>query len=118
MSYLEIIRTQKRRLTILRLLTEDPDYTSDTSELQSLLGILGKSVSYDQVITDMHWLRDAGTVTLENPINDLVTITLTQKGKDVADGLQVISGIARPSPKIKSALNSFNKTLMDNNGSD
>lgn len=92
------LKTEDRRLVILRFLAEEPSYQLNTSILHSAVCSVGHSCSRDQVTSDCAWLDEQGLLACE--INGLVTIcTLTERGLDVAQGRAVVPGVKRPSPR-------------------
>lgn len=85
------------RLTILRLLSEDPDYTMNDSLITDLTENYGFTPSRDRVRTELAWLKEQGLVTTD--IDPAITIAiLTERGADVARGRVTVPGIKRPSP--------------------
>lgn len=97
-SYLEHLR-EERRLVILRLLQELAGYTANSSIIASGLTHLGVPASRDQVHTELDWLAEQGLITQEDLGIGVRTATLTARGGDVAQGLAIVSGVKRPSPK-------------------
>ncbi len=95
MSYENIIN-EHLRLTILRLLAEDPDYTINDSLLVDLATQFGFGPSRDKVRTTLAWLREQALVTYED--DQVIIATLTERGLDVALGRSVVPGVKRPSP--------------------
>ncbi|WP_111745593.1 VpaChn25_0724 family phage protein [Salinisphaera orenii] len=88
-----------RRLAILRLLNEAPEYTCNSSVLHGLLHDRGYRVSRDQVAGDIDWLAEQSLVEAEQlKIPGLRVITLTRRGADIATGAAIITGVARPAP--------------------
>ena len=97
MNYEQTIR-EHLRLTILRLLAEDPDYTINDSLITDLTGGYGFTPSRDKVRTELAWLKEQGLVTTDNdPV--ILIATLTERGADVALGRVRVPGIKRPSPR-------------------
>ena len=88
-----------RRLVMLRLLSEQLAYRANSSNLYLGLDSLGVASSRDDVITDLHWLRDQALVTLDEAVPGVYVATLTARGQDVAKGLVAVPGVQRPSPK-------------------
>lgn len=86
---------EDRRLVILRFLSEDPDYTLNTSVLQSALSAYGHGVSRDRVETDCAWLNEQELVVLEK-LGNVTVVTLTARGQDVAEGKATVPGVKRP----------------------
>ena len=97
MSYEQKIQ-EHLRLTLLRLLNEDPDYTLNESLLTDLTEDYGFTPSRDKVRIELFWLKEQNLVTLDTGSN-LIIATLTGRGADVARGRAIIPGIKRPSPK-------------------
>lgn len=99
-TFIESLR-EDRRLVLLRLLSEQPGYRSNSSNLHAGLYSLGISASRDDVTTDLHWLRDQSLVHLETlpEVPDLSIATITQRGDDVANGRVVVPGVRRPGPR-------------------
>lgn len=86
------------RITLLRLLNEDPDYTLNESLLTDLTEDYGFTPSRDKVRTELAWLKEQGLVTLDTGSNLTIAI-LTERGSDVARGRVTVPGVKRPSPK-------------------
>lgn len=98
-TFRESMREQ-RRLVMLRLLSEQPGYASNSSILHAGLVAYGVPSSRDDVQTDLAWLQDQGLVSLElvPDAAALSVVRLTQRGDDAAKGLTVVPGVRRPSP--------------------
>lgn len=90
---------QARRLVILRLLSEQNAYTTNSSVLHRALHHLGIASSRDDVATDLAWLAEHGLLTLEQPVPALYVATLTARGHDVVLGNAIVPGVSRPSPR-------------------
>ncbi|MCP3942049.1 MAG: ArsR family transcriptional regulator [Desulfobacteraceae bacterium] len=85
------------RLTLLRLLADDPDYTMNDSLLTDLTYNYGFTPSRDKVRTELSWLKEQGLITTDG--DPKITIAkLTERGSDVARGRVTVPGIKRPSP--------------------
>jgi len=99
-SFAERLR-EDRRLVILRILSEQPGFRLNTSNLHAGLHHLGVVATRDDVLTDAHWLKDQGMVVLETvpEVSGLYLCTLTSRGGDVAEGHARVPGISHPSPK-------------------
>ena len=89
---------QHLRLTLLRVLAEAPGYAANSSILSLAVEQLGLAATRDQVRSELAWLDEQRLVTLLAPSSTLVVATLTERGHDVARGLSITPGIARPSP--------------------
>lgn len=97
MSYAEH-RAQHLRITLLRLLAEQPAYKANASLLRDAADAVGLSATRDQVNTELAWLAEQGllrTATLET---GLVVATLTERGHDVALGRTSAPGVKKPGP--------------------
>ncbi|MBU0972312.1 MAG: transcriptional regulator [Proteobacteria bacterium] len=97
MSLEQTIR-EHLRITILRLLHDDPDYTLNDSLITDLTADFGFTPSRDKVRTELSWLKEQGLVTTDNDPH-ITIATLTERGADVAQGRVTIPGIKRPSPR-------------------
>lgn len=92
---------EDRRLVLLRLLSEQPGYRANSSNLHTGLYALGIAGSRDDVITDLHWLRDQGLLRLE-PVPEVASLcvaSITPRGEDLVNGLTQVPGVSRPSPR-------------------
>ncbi len=97
-SYLDHIR-EERRLMILCLLQDVAGYAANSSILTIGLSHMGVPASRDQVHTELDWLAEQGLV-IQNDLGNGVRIaTLTPRGADVAQGLAIVSGVKRPTPR-------------------
>lgn len=88
---------EDRRLTILLLLSESPDYKANHFLIQSALDGFGHTVSVDRLKADLAWLAEQGLVTQQETAGVQVP-QLTDRGLDVAQGRVVHPGIKRPRP--------------------
>jgi DeoR/GlpR family transcriptional regulator of sugar metabolism len=93
----DTLRTEDRRLAIVRLLEEQP--SANDGVLQSLLEMLGHAVSRDVVRSDLAWLDEQGLVSVEVVMGRVHVATITDRGVDVAKGRSVVPGVKRPSPR-------------------
>ncbi|MDR2092324.1 MAG: ArsR family transcriptional regulator [Azoarcus sp.] len=91
---------ENRRLVMLRILSEMPSNTANSSMLDDLLEKFAHHVSRDVVKNDMHWLAEQGLIALERA-GDVLVGTLTQRGLDVSRGEAVVEGVAKPSTVIQ-----------------
>ncbi|HWO99175.1 MAG TPA: hypothetical protein VNL74_00905 [Methylococcus sp.] len=90
-------QTEQRRLEILRLLVPAPAYTLDQTMLAKGIEARGLAVSRDRLQTDLHWLAEQDLIVGQQP-GGVWIATLTVRGLDVARGLTVVPGVARPEP--------------------
>ena len=87
------------RLTLLRLLAEQPGYKSNSSVLtQAADATAGFTATRDQVKTELAWLGEQGLITTSEVIEGLVVATLSERGGDVASGRAIVPGVQRPNP--------------------
>lgn len=87
---------EDQRLVILRVLADLPGYTSNSSVLFAELRHMGHVVSRDVVKTHLHWLAEQSLVRLDDAVEDVLVVTLTERGGDVAAGFTYVPGIKRP----------------------
>ncbi|MEG2445812.1 MAG: ArsR family transcriptional regulator [Acinetobacter sp.] len=85
------------RLVALRTLTEMPQYRSNSSVLHSFITRYGHGFSRDQLRTELHWLAEQGLIVIEENLDTVLVVKLTERGCDVANGLVVTHGVKRPS---------------------
>lgn len=97
MSYAQKVR-EHVRVTILRLLEEDPNYTMNDSMITDMMPEYGFSQSRDQVRTELAWLREQGLVSYDNDAG-IIIATLTERGADAALGRTTVPGVKRPAPR-------------------
>jgi repressor of nif and glnA expression len=97
MNYQRTIQ-EHLRLTILRLLSEDPDYTLNDSLITDLTENYGFTPSRDQVRIELAWLKEQGLITTDDDPGITIAV-LTERGLDVAKGRVIVPGIKRPTPR-------------------
>lgn len=92
---------EDRRLVLLRLLSEEPGYRANSSNLHTGLYALGIACSRDDVITDLHWLRDQALLRLDEvpEVPGLFVACIAARGEDVVHGRAQVPGVSRPSPR-------------------
>lgn len=98
MSYLEDAFLPHLRLTILRLLSQAPAYSANSSILHQAAGSLGLNATRDQVRSEIAWLAEQRLVKSTEPSPGLFVATLAERGLDVQAGLAEVPGVQRPSP--------------------
>lgn len=96
-SYVQLV-TEDRRLVILRVLSEDPGYSMNTSLLHAAVVSLGHNCTRDQVATDVAWLKEQGLVDSQES-GPVTIVRLTSRGEDTAAGRATVPGVRRPSPR-------------------
>lgn len=95
-SFLKL-QEEDRRLTILLLLSESPDYKANHFLIQSALDGFGHTVSGDRLKADLAWLGEQGLLTVAETGSVLVP-QLSDRGLDVAQGRVTHPGVKRPRP--------------------
>lgn len=85
------------RITILRYLKDDPNYTINDSLLLDLVGEFGFAPSRDAMRTQLTWLHEQDLVTVKD-VKGCMVATLTSRGLDVAQGRATVPGVRRPDP--------------------
>jgi hypothetical protein len=88
---------QDQRLVVLRILSELPQYRSNSSVMANLLGEFGHHPSRDQVKTELFWLGEQNLIKVED-IGSVLVVTLTERGADVAAGRASVPGVSKPRP--------------------
>lgn len=97
-DYLQLL-AEDRRLTILRTLEQDADYSVNDFVLKRALEQLGHNVSRDMLRADLTWLGDQRLLRLRRLEDDAIWVAIaTEDGVDVARG-RPHPGVARPSPR-------------------
>lgn len=91
--------SQHLRITLLRLLEEDPNYTMNESILTDGTEPYGFTPSRDRVRTELHWLREQGLVSLDDSPG-IIVATITERGLDVVNSRTVVPGVRRPTPRM------------------
>jgi hypothetical protein len=91
------LRRETRRLEILRLLAEAPEYEAGQHLLYAALPGRGLASSADQVAADLAWLGEQGLADVSE-VGGLRLARITTRGLDVAAGRAVVPGVARPQP--------------------
>lgn len=92
------LQQEARRLAILQLLKADPDYSINDDLIQRLLASQGHGVSIAVVRADLAWLEQVGLLST-NELPGYTVAILRNDGVDVACGMSVVPGIARPRPE-------------------
>ena len=89
---------EERRLVILRLLNDAPEYRANSSVLATMLEHLGVPSTRDQVNGELDWLAEQGLVSVED-LGFIRVAVLTTRGGDCAAGRARVTGVKRPSPR-------------------
>ncbi|WP_336142433.1 VpaChn25_0724 family phage protein [Acinetobacter sp. 102] len=96
MSFADHLK-EDMRLVVLRSLSELPTYRSNSSVLHAFVTRYGHSFSRDQLRTELHWLAEQGLLVIEENLDTVLVVKLTERGADVAKGFVVTHGVKRPS---------------------
>ncbi len=96
-KYADFLR-EDQRLALLRLLAEMPSYRSNSSVLVSVMRTWGHDMSRDQVKTELTWLGEQGLLKVEDNLETVLVVALTERGADVAAGRVTQPGVKRPGP--------------------
>lgn len=92
-------QSKHRRLTILRFLSDSPEYVSNASMLTDVCNGLGIPSTRDQVLGDIAWLTENAMVTREDH-GSFVVVTATTRGIEIATGRAFHDGVKRPRPGV------------------
>ena len=96
MAFFDLMR-EDRRLVLLRLLADAPEYTANQYVLHAALEAAGHRVSHDLVRSDLAWLEEQGLSINQTP-GGVILSTATARGVDAARGRVVVPGVKRPEP--------------------
>lgn len=99
-DYFEKTVRPHARLSILRLLEDAPRYTSNVSMIVALLHAVGISMTRAQVEAEADWLAGEGLVAVERPNDQLIVVTATVPGVEIAQGIGHHAGVQRPRPGV------------------
>jgi hypothetical protein len=97
MSYSETI-VEHLRLTVLRLLDEQPDFALNESLIFDLVEPFRFGLGRDALRVQLAWLAEQGLDGLAD-VYGLKVATATERGIDVARGRVVVPGVRRPGPR-------------------
>ncbi|MGX5733889.1 VpaChn25_0724 family phage protein [Bosea thiooxidans] len=94
---MDVIRSQHRRLVILRLLERQPCYRSNERVIADCLHDFALSGADVEVRACFEFLEQSGLVS--NSLHEGVLISsLTQAGQEFLDGYTIVEGVYRPRP--------------------
>lgn len=83
---------------ILFFLLRSYVYTLNINLIYSLLELVGHCVSRDILKQDCYWLEKNKLVIVRDTDLEMLVITMTQTGEDIATGRQFVPGVRRPLP--------------------
>jgi hypothetical protein len=91
------VRREHRLLALIRTLLRSPSYAGNVLLLRDWLVRLGLAASLDVIRGDLQRLQELDLCVLEKE-GDLLLVTLTERGQEVAEGRSWLDGILRPGP--------------------
>lgn len=97
--FLTSVIQEDRRLMALFFLMKVGGYQTNDHVLYDALALVGHSVSWDILYSELAWLAQQGLVTLRDVDSGMNVIELTRSGMDVAKGRKLIGGVRRPHPE-------------------
>lgn len=89
-----------QRLILLRELVQLPGYSANDSYLQGVLKGFGLPTGREALHAHLSWLADKGLVVLDRPAGEAGPLVpgLTERGLEVATGVESEAGVQRPAP--------------------
>lgn len=92
-----IIQAENQRRAMLKLLASQSDLSSTDYELHQAVEVAeGLRMTKDKFNTELDWLKEQNLVTLEGQV--INTVTLTQRGLDIAQYKANQTGVAKKRP--------------------
>lgn len=92
MSLLQVA-AEHRRISILRFLTDSPDYTSNASILTDVVNRVGVPSTRDEVEQALDWLEQAELI---ETTGAKFVVRVLNRGCEVAAGRLSVAGVKRP----------------------
>ena len=90
---------RERRLMILRLLRSEISYEMSDLLLLRAVAASGCPVNYERIRRDLEWLAKKELVQTEELPGQILSVTLTRAGDEVALGRKSVQGVDRPLPE-------------------
>ncbi len=91
------IETERRRLEVLRYLSDVPGYEAAGLILMEHCRSIGVPSSSDQTTSCLAWLEEQALVTLRS-VRDEPIARLTRAGRETATGIRRHPGVMKPEP--------------------
>lgn len=95
--YVQLIN-EDIRLSVLRILCEDPAYSHNTAIIRVALAQLGHRISDERLTEQLGWLVEQELISSEESAG-VVIVKLTNRGEEAVQGVVRIRGLARPRPE-------------------
>ncbi|MDF9393854.1 MULTISPECIES: VpaChn25_0724 family phage protein [Methylococcus] len=86
------------RFHILKILREQPNYTTNQEVLLAALRNAGHAMNRDQLKIELAWLSANADAVLDTACQGVHIATLTMEGLEALEGTRAIPGIRRPLP--------------------
>lgn len=97
-DYAETTLREHRRLAILTHLEGCAEYTGNAAILLDVLRGVGVSTTADQLLTELHWLKEQGLVT-GDVAEPFAVVSATVRGVEIARGQATHPAVRRPGPR-------------------
>jgi len=91
------LKQADRRLVILMVLMQSDHYSANEHLVRSMMDVMGHNVGRDLLRGEFDWLTEQRLIDLTT-FGDIKIAQLTPRGKDVAEGRTVVTGVKRPEP--------------------
>jgi hypothetical protein len=96
MNFAQLV-AEDQRLCILLILLSGGQYSHNEFVLRRALEQFAHHLSADRLRTEISWLAEQGLLD-KSESGSVWTATLTQRGKDTAEGKTTVPGVKRPEP--------------------
>jgi len=93
----EEFMTEDRRLVLLRVLHGAVGNTANEAVLETASQNIGHVATRTAIREDLAFLQERGLVKIEWYEDKVMVATLTRRGQYVAEGMEVVDGICKPS---------------------
>lgn len=103
---LQQLQTEDHRRSALWFLLYDSDYELSDTMLQQCFEMQRKSISSDQLKTQIAWLCEQGLTTVSN-ISGISSVALTDRGLEVAKGMVRAVGVRDLRPSERAEIQAF-----------
>ena len=93
----EKFKQMDARLTVLRFLAEQNDWSLNEFAIQTALAQMAHTFSRDQVRTELTWLAEQSLISVRENSGVMVA-RLTNRGEEASRGIITVPGVQRPTP--------------------